>query len=977
MKTLFDSKLKAILSLDDSDVIRAINHKDELYESSDDTPRIAAVEYLTEISDVLQIPSAALKNAYQKVSYTDPAKQDMEYRLSEEKTFFDSTTLGFYQTYLNVPVWRTGLSVTLKHGPSRIVMMANNSKYDVKGKLPKEESINRFKLLIAQGKSTDGQQSLTDNISDDANAVTLNDILGIRSKTKSKSVDLDDRKEPARLIRGRFFMYKYDSENREKVIPGDGQGSNEAHDQIPKLPKVDPSIEDGNYYLVTELTFSFGHINWLMLVEVETSSILYIEPLSSGVQGRVFIQDPITKSGVATNTPDKSNTVLNPLRDLVTLPNLNAPVAGTQNLRGSFAVVQDVTSPTVAPPTNPSGTDFDSYNVRSDNFAAVNAYYHTDRFFAMVESLGFTISSYFNNTTFPVPVDHRGRGFAPGTTTHTGTGNDINAHCVGNGTNGIAHCCYQLDDTTDTTNPMGIAADWRVHLHELGGHGILYEHVGTANFGFAHSAGDSFAMIVSDPDSNAPDRSLLAPFVPLIVRRSDRPVGTWAWGGLNDLGGYSSEQILSTTLFRIYRSVGGDSSSLNRRKFASEIMTYLMLRTISTFTPGTNPGNALAFCNAMMATDLLNWTSKGIFGGAYNKVVRWSFEKQGLFQPAGAPTTVTSEGVPPAVDVYIEDGRAGEYQFQQVHWNCQTIWNNNGTIFSTSHEEPILGANNKAYVKLKNRGTQTATGISVRAFHSKPGAGLSWPGDFIEMTYAGGTIGNIAPNSSAEIQVGPFNWTPNINAYGHDCIIMIARATSDPSNTDHFTAGEVVPEWRLVPNDNNVGQRNVYPAAAGGGTDGLVAALQNKVFWAGNTNTKSASMSVEIQLPRLLVNKNWELSFQGIQNNEFKLKPNEKRELVYNFKVGENFTKAEVESTSDRDINIFLYADDALVGGMTYYLDPDLKAPINSVDSCNSKCANSANELLKCLKLGDQEVKSVKIKKISLDIEMKNEDCKC
>ena len=41
-----------------------------------------------------------------------------------------------------------------------------------------------------------------------------------------------------------------------------------------------------------------------------------------------------------------------------------------------------------------------------------------------------------------------------------------------------------------------------------------------------------------------------------------------------------------------------------------------------------------------------DWTSEGIFGGAYNKVIRWSFEKQGEFQPIGAPTPVTTPGDP-------------------------------------------------------------------------------------------------------------------------------------------------------------------------------------------------------------------------------------------------------------------------------------------------------------------------------------------
>ncbi len=974
MKTVFDPKLKAILTLDDSQVVRGINHTDELYGSEKNTPKVAAVDYLKDIHDVVQIPSKTLDNAYQKVSYINPMEQGVEYRLSEEKTFFDSTTFGFYQTYLNVPIWRTGLSVTMKHGPNRIAKMVNNSKYDVKGKLPKEELIERYKQFISRGEST-GQGQLNNNAKGEDPDFTLNDILGQKSTGKSKSKsNAREEQGPIQLIRGRFYMYKYDAENRQKREEPFSKDSirNEEHGHYLELPDVDSSIKDGNYYLVVEITFSLNHITYLMLVDVQTSSILYIEALSSGINGQVFLQDPITKSGVATNTPEKSNAVLDPFRDSSVLANLDAPVGGTQNLRGSFANITNVVSPNPTIPTEPTGTDF-NFHVRTDDFAAVNAYYHTDRFFSMVEDLGFPISTYFNNTTFPISIDHRGKGDG-----HGGTGNEINAHCVSNGTGGIGHCCYLLSDNGDTTNPMGIATDWRVHLHELGGHGILYEHVGTANFGFSHSAGDSFAMIVNDPDSNAPDRFLLAPFVPAVERRSDRPVNLWAWGGSKDVGGYNSEQILSTTLFRIYRSIGGDSTSLSRRKFASEMMTYLMLRTISSFTPGTNPGNPLAFCNAMMATDLLNWTSRAIFGGAYNKVVRWSFEKQGLFQPAGAPSSVTTEGAPPAVDVYIEDGRAGEYGYQGVHWNCQSIWNNNPSVdFSASHQEPILGTTNKTYVKLKNRGTQTATGVNVRAFHCLPGAGLTWPTDFVEMTYAAGAIGSIGANSTEEIQVGPFEWTPNINAYGHDCIIVIASATNDPSNIDHFTAGEIIPEWRLVPNDNNVGQRNVHPVAGGGGINGLVASLQNKSFWAGNTYSQKATMTIKVDLPRILKSKNWGISFPGIKNNEFVLKAGERREMVYELKVGGDFTKAELESTNEREITVSLFADGAIVGGMTYYLDPNIAAPINSLDPCNLKCNTKAEELLKCLKLSNQEIKRVHVKKISLDIEMKNGDCKC
>ena len=39
-----------------------------------------------------------------------------EYRLWEEKRQFGSETFGFYQTWLNVPVWLAGIKVTVKQG---------------------------------------------------------------------------------------------------------------------------------------------------------------------------------------------------------------------------------------------------------------------------------------------------------------------------------------------------------------------------------------------------------------------------------------------------------------------------------------------------------------------------------------------------------------------------------------------------------------------------------------------------------------------------------------------------------------------------------------------------------------------------------------------------------------------------------------------------------------------------------------------
>jgi len=507
--------------------------------------------------------------------------------------------------------------------------------------------------------------------------------------------------------------------------------------------------------------------------------------------------------------------------------------------------------------------------------------------------------------------------------------------------------------------------------------------VGSGNLGFSHSHGDGLAAIQNDPESALralPERFRYAPFRPFTTeRRFDRPVATWAWnGGANDDGVYLSEQILATCHFRIYQSVGGDAADLNRRLFASRLVTYLILRTTANLTSGTNPNDPELWCEEMQDTDLENWTSEGLDGGAYNKVIRWAFEKQGSFQPAGAPVPVTTVGDPPAVDVYIDDGRGGEYPYIYAHWHNQSMWNRNAADGLTVHQNANDTQTNYMYAKVKNRGTTDANNVTVRAYHSLPGAGLTWPTDFVEMNPVGGLpIANIAANNAAEVTVGPFEWEPNINVYGHDCVLMIASVSGDPSNVDNFTAGETIEEWRLVPHDNNVGQRNVSVVPGEGGGEALMAALDGAVFMAGNNLNRRAVMELRVSMPKVLADKGWLLQFNGIPNNRFPLKSGEKRKVQLLLKQGTEFTKADIEAAADRMIQVSLLANGMTLGGMSYYVDPNLKTPSGGKQPAGKDCGVAAQKLLDCLKIsGGQKVKKVCVKKVSVDIELSN-DCDC
>jgi len=1004
MKSRYDPSLKAHLTLDDNEKVRQIRHSKEYFLSEHNIPRLAADDYLNKMAEPLRIPKEELKNLNKKVSFFDPREQGIEYHLSEEKHLFDSITVGYYQTYHNVPVWRRGISVKIKQNPNRVVGSTNNSENDIHGKLPETETIDPYKKVFRQAAARKAaiDAGLSEEEREDETASFVRKLINVKAPpttTKIKRAKVSRVHDETRMLSGKFFIYKYDPKRRYAGRPSPLHeiktkkiSEEEQEIRIPKLPAVSDKIKSEESYLVAEVIFTsnapgFNGLVWLILVEVETGSILYIECMTCGVNGKVFRLDPIVKTADLSITSDDDNMALNPHRYDKPLTDLDGPdAAGRQHLRGTFVNLETLTDPHAdpddVPPSNTSGTNFD-YDARTNSFGAVNAYYHQTELFKTIEDLGFPIlgpASYFDGTTFPISVDHRSLGDV------------INAHWSPNGTGGTGHMCYALCDQTNTAEPLLRAVDPWVHWHEMGGHGTLGDHVGSGNLGFSHSAGDGLAAIQMDPESALRDRALperfrYAPFRPFTTeRRFDRDVSTWAWGGgANDDGGYGSEQILATCHFRIYRSIGGDHDNLGRRQFASRMVTYLILRTISNLTPMTNPSNwdpvamtnvpgrgAQLWCEEMQDTDLENWTSEGLSGGAYNKVIRWAFEKQGSYQPAGAPTPVTTVGSPPEVDVYIDDGRSGEYQFQAIHWENMSIWNRNAPDGIPGHQNAIEGLTNYMYGKVKNRGTSAATKVTVRSYHSLPGAGLIWPDDFTEMSPVGGLpIPSIGANDTQEVTVGPFEWVPNVNAYGHDCVLMIASANDDPSNIDNFTGAETIAEWRLVLNDNNIGQRNVSIVPGGGGSEALIAALDGAVFFASNSFNRPAKMELRADMPRVLASKGWSLKFADLDDNKFRLKVGEKQNVRLNLSKGNEFTADEIKNAEDRSIRVYLYGNNMPLGGMTYQIDPDLKEPSGGKRLSEIEHTGAAQKLLDSLKISaEKKVKNVRVKNISVDIEL-------
>ena len=255
----------------------------------------------------------------------------------------------------------------------------------------------------------------------------------------------------------------------------------------------------------------------------------------------------------------------------------------------------------------------------------------------------------------------------------------------------------------------------------------------------------------------------------------------------------------------------------------------------------------------------------------------------------------------------------------------------------------------------------------VRGFHCLPGVGLVYPGDWIAMT----TNQLVVPNlpSGAETIVGPFEWTPS--QLDHECMFFSVSALGDASNIDGRITGSI-PEWRLVPNDNNIAQRNVTPVAGGGGLAGLRASFAGRRFWVRNTFDDRAEVELDIRLPRFLVERGWRLGAQ--RGDTFVLGPNERRGVVLELDAGTDFAPADVPE-GECDIDIAVTVDGITLGGMRYTLDPKLR----SIDPLPKRgderqCIDGAERIVDCLGLPAGEVECVKVRRIGVDIVFKG-DC--
>jgi hypothetical protein len=194
------------------------------------------------------------------------------------------------------------------------------------------------------------------------------------------------------------------------------------------------------------------------------------------------------------------------------------------------------------------------------------------------------------------------------------------------------------------------------------------------------------------------------------------------------------------------------------------------------------------------------------------KVIRWAFEKQGLYYPAGALWPRNAAGDPPPVDVYIEDAaqRHGEYAFTD-DWQASgtALWLRNAPDGKPRNQAPKRNKRSFVYVRVSNRGTTTATAAGADVFVPNGAAAIEWTqAGWTPLPLATGGTGHAAIPPGQSQVFGPFEWKPTADP------VAILAAARDPADLANIAvpalpcAAGPIRLADLVPFDNNLGFRS-------------------------------------------------------------------------------------------------------------------------------------------------------------------------
>lgn len=393
---------------------------------------------------------------------------------------------------------------------------------------------------------------------------------------------------------------------------------------------------------------------------------------------------------------------------------------------------------------------------------------------------------------------------------------------------------------------LSVASDPRWAWHEFG-HVLNFASTGELEFPFAHSAGDALGAIALDPLSGLataaepehPLRFASFPWIQVPGRsHGQAAMRGFCWCGARnqvrlDLRaplerhhhGYFEEQLLSSSLFRLYRSLGGDTRATGAdatvnaqdtqtRLAAADHCMLLVMRAIALLGPDSVAPARTAdqFVSALVDADAGagDWTIQTHWpldalprtvqrqGGRVHKLIRWAFERQGLYATDQPREVAEGPGLAPAVDIYIADSRPqagpdagpGSYQPVPLRWEPQAPWLADDGALQRR-------AGGDLQLRIGNRGRDTADQVQLRWWWSGP------------RTQAGFTWHAWPVGGATQLQVPPSGlWLPLLPGLPGEAHWLLACVDA-PADRANLQADEAPPSdaellMHLVAHDNNL-----------------------------------------------------------------------------------------------------------------------------------------------------------------------------
>jgi zinc metalloprotease ZmpB len=89
---------------------------------------------------------------------------------------------------------------------------------------------------------------------------------------------------------------------------------------------------------------------------------------------------------------------------------------------------------------------------------------------------------------------------------------------------------------------------------------------------------------------------------------------------------------------------------------------------------------------------------------------------------------------------------------------------------------------------------------------------------------------------------------------------------------------------------------------------------------------------------------------------------------------GSDFSPGDVAASPDNTIQLYGYAGGILVGGMSYQVDPKRKPPEPGGWHDRDECGRIGQELLKCIEVHHEKVRRVRVRKVTVDLEIEGID---